>query len=132
MARGIFLQASALTAAVLGLFALAYHGAWREDADTLAFVTLVVAELFRAYAARSEWVPLFKLGIFTNRWMQWAFLSSLALLLLVVYVPPLRPVFNTVPLTPTMWAVLFPFTLVPLFIVEGRKLLVTLGKPRGS
>ena len=132
MARGIFLQASALTAAVLGLFALAYHGAWREDADTLAFVTLVVAELFRAYAARSEWVPLFKLGIFTNRWMQWAFLSSLALLLLVVYVPPLRPVFNTVPLTPTMWAVLFPFTLVPLFIVEGRKLFVTLGKPRGS
>ena len=132
MAWGLVYQAGALTAAVLGLYALAYHGAWREDADTLAFVTLVVAELFRAYAARSEWIPLFKLGPFTNRWMQWAFLSSLLILLLVVYVPPLRPVFNTLPLTLPMWAIILPLSLVPFLLVEGRKVFLSLRKGRGS
>lgn len=132
MAVGIAYQAAALTAAVLGLFALAYYGAWREDADTLAFVTLVVAELFRAYAARSEWIPLFKLGLFTNRWMQWAFLSSLAILVLVVYAPPLRPIFNTLPLTLPMWATLLPLSLVPFILVEGRKIFASLRRGRGS
>lgn len=132
MASGIFYQAAALTAAVLGLFALAYYGAWREDADTLAFVTLVVAELFRAYAARSEWVPLLRTGLFANRWMQWAFLSSVSLLILVVYVPPLRPVFNTLPLTLPMWALVLPLSLVPFLLVEGRKLLLNWQQGRGS
>lgn len=131
MARGIFYQATALTIAVLGLYAFAYYGAWREDADTLAFVTLAVAELFRAYAARSEWIPLFRLGLFTNRWMQWAFLSSLAIILLVVYLPPLRPVFNTLPLTLPMWATLLPLALLPALLVEGRKIFTGL-KGRGS
>ncbi len=123
MAWGLFYQAGALTVAVLGVFALAYHGAWREDADTLAFVTLVVAELFRAYAARSEWIPLFRLGLFTNRWMQWAFLSSLLVILAVVYVPFLQPVFNTLPLTLPMWATLLPLASMPLLLVEARKIL---------
>lgn len=126
MAGGILYQAAALTAAVLGLFAIAHHGPWREDADTLAFVTLVVAELFRAYAARSEWIPLYKLGLFSNRWMQWAFLSSLGVLLLVVYAPPLRPVFNTFPLTLPMWTALLPLALVPFLLVEGRKVFISL------
>jgi len=132
MAWGIFYQATALTAAVLGLYALAYYGAWHEDADTLAFVTLVVAELFRAYAARSEWIPLFKIGPFTNRWMQWAFLSSMIILLLVVYIPPLQPVFNTLPLTISMWATLLPLSLVPFVLVEGRKTLMYLRRAHGS
>jgi len=132
MARGIFYQATALTAAVLGLYALAYHGVWHKEAATLAFVTLVVAELFRAYAARSEWVPLFKLGPFTNRWMQWAFLSSMIILLLAVYIPPLQPVFNTLPLTVAMWAQLLPLSLVPFLLVEGRKTFMYLRRAHGS
>ncbi|MCS7239653.1 MAG: cation-translocating P-type ATPase [Candidatus Bipolaricaulota bacterium] len=132
MVGGVFFQAGALTAAVLGLFAFAYHGAWREDADTLAFVTLVVAELFRAYAARSEWVPLVKVGLFTNRWMQWAFVTSVALLLLVVYTPPLRAVFNTLPLTLPMWAAILPLSLVPFLVVEARKILLNLRRGHGS
>ncbi|MGQ9699582.1 MAG: cation-translocating P-type ATPase [Candidatus Bipolaricaulaceae bacterium] len=131
MAAGLAYQAAALTAAVLGLFALAHYGPWREDADTLAFVTLVMAELFRAYAARSEWIPLLRLGPFTNRWMQWAFVSSLLVLLAVVYLPFLRPVFNTLPLTLPMWAVLLPVSLVPFFLVEARKALGRWGRARG-
>lgn len=132
MAWGIFYQAGAITAAVLGLFAFAYHGVWREEAATLAFVTLVMSELFRAYAARSEWTPLLRLGLSTNPWMHWAFLSSLVFLLGVVYVPPLRLVFDTHSLTLAEWAIILPFSLVPFLLVEGRKVLLSLRRGRGS
>ncbi|MGQ9595756.1 MAG: cation transporting ATPase C-terminal domain-containing protein, partial [Anaerolineae bacterium] len=132
MARGLVYQAAALTAAVLGLLALARRGAWREDAETLAFVTLVVAELFRAYAARSEWIPLLRLGLSTNRWMHWAFLSSLGVVLAVVYVPFLQPVFHTLPLTLPMWALVLPLALVPFLLVEARKVLAHRPRRPGS
>ena len=45
------------------------------------------SELFRAYTSRSERYPIWKLGFFTNKWMQYAVGFSLVLLLLVVYIP---------------------------------------------
>jgi Ca2+-transporting ATPase len=58
----------------------------------------IFSELLRAFTARSERYPLLRIGLFGNRAMFFAVASSLALLLLVVYVPFLQPVFNTVPL----------------------------------
>ncbi|MBC7092622.1 cation-translocating P-type ATPase [Candidatus Bipolaricaulota bacterium] len=122
MAVGILFQSGALTAAVLGAYALTLHGKYAAEADTLAFTTLVLAELARAYTARSENVPIHKIGIFSNRWMQWAVLTSFLLLMLVVYVPFLQPIFNTVTLEPGMWAMVLPLIFVTALVVEVRKL----------
>ena len=124
MATGIFYQAGALTAAVLGVYALGIYtqGALHEDAMTIAFTTLILAELLRAYTARSENVPLFKIGFFSNRYMQWAVLTSLALLMVVLYVPGLQQAFDTKTLPWSMWIYIAPLMLVPSLVVEVRKI----------
>ncbi len=61
----------------------------------MAFVTLSLCELFRAYTVRSERASLFSIGVFSNRTMQYAVGLSIVLLLLVINVPFLQPIFNT-------------------------------------
>ena len=72
---------------------------WRgvdvQTAETMAFATLSLCELFRAYTVRSEKASIFRLGIFSNRWMQYAVGASIFLLFIVTVVPFLQPIFNT-------------------------------------
>ena len=78
-------------------------------AQTIAFVTLCSSELIRAFTARSEYHSVFSIGVFSNRWMVWAVALSFGLVLLVVYVPFLRPFFDTVPLMADDWMLMLPF-----------------------
>jgi Ca2+-transporting ATPase len=54
--------------------------------------------------------------------MVWATASSFLLLLLVMYVPFLQPVFDTVPLGLSDWLVMLPFMLVASIAAEITKL----------
>jgi Ca2+-transporting ATPase len=147
MRLGIFIQTVTQTGVVLTAFALGllWHlrggdlvpaGAnplsfllrynWRgldvQSAETMAFLTLSLCELFRAYTVRSERMSLFKLGVFSNRTMQYAVGLSLALLLAVVSVPFLRPVFNTHLPSVREWGVVLGLALVPAVAEEVTKL----------
>ena len=137
---GVGIQTVAITTAVLGAYLLGWKAygpdlALRKGfavgtaafdefvlltSETMAFVTLVLSELFRAYTARSERYPLLKLGLFTNKYMQYAVGFSTFLLLLVVYipVPAVRQIFNTTPITLSEWVVLIPLILLPSVIAE--------------
>jgi Ca2+-transporting ATPase len=53
--------------------------------------------------------------------MQYAALSSTALLLAVVYVPGLNTVFNAIPLSPAHWARLAPLLFLPAVVDELAK-----------
>ncbi len=123
MAVGIAFQAFALTAVVLGVYAWGIYGkgALHADAMTVAFAMLVLAELPVAYAMRSENVPLYRIGLFSNRSMQWAVLASFALLLAVLYVPGLQKAFDTVTLEGWMWEIIAPLILIPALVVEAGK-----------
>jgi Ca2+-transporting ATPase len=126
MAAGILFQAGALTAVVLGVYAWGVygHGVLHDDAMTLAFAMLVLAELPVAYAVRSENVSLFRIGLFSNRSMQWAVSLSLVLLMAVLYVPGLQKAFDTVTLEPWMWGLIAPLILLPAATLEVRKLII--------
>jgi Ca2+-transporting ATPase len=128
----IAIAASVLTAFVIGLTRFGYwasagalpRGAL-QHAQTMAFVTLSASELFRAYTARSERYPLFGIGVFGNKWMQWAVLMSLLVLLATVYIPGLNTtVFGNVPLGLRDWLVVFPLMLVPAIAAETNKAIV--------
>jgi Ca2+-transporting ATPase len=122
MVKGIIVQTIAITAATLTAFAVgrssSTHAAF---AETMAFVTLSCSEILRAFTARSEYFPLLRVGVFGNRWMNLAALSSLALILLAVYVPFLQPVFQTEPLGWEQWAVMLPLLFVPSLAAEVMK-----------
>ncbi len=144
MRLGIVVQTIMQTAAVLGAFfmGLYWHLAeaipeevnaflyvlqhdWRgidvQTAETMAFVTLSMCELFRAYTVRSEKASLFKIGVFSNRFMQLAVGASVFLLLLVINVPFLQPIFNTHFLDPIEWIVVIGLSLLPAISEEITK-----------
>jgi P-type Ca2+ transporter type 2C len=93
-----------------------------QTAETMAFVTLSLCELFRAYTVRSERVSIFRLGMFSNRYMQYAVGLSLALLLMVINVPFFQPIFNTHYLTGNEWLVVLGLGLIPALSEEMTKL----------
>jgi Ca2+-transporting ATPase len=124
MQIGILVQTIAITAVTLGAFALGrfVDPDNIEFAETMAFVTLSISELFRAYTARSEFYPLLKIGLFKNKLMNWAVLASLALIFVVIYVPFLQPIFNTAPLGLEQWLEILPLVLIPSVAAEVTKI----------
>ncbi|MCJ7693958.1 MAG: cation-translocating P-type ATPase [Anaerolineaceae bacterium] len=140
MQLGILVQTIAITAATLGAFFvglladLNYAGlgktladviAFKDwgsiaitNAESMAFVTLSMSELLRAFTARSEYFPLLKIGVFKNKLMNWAVLASFVLILLVIYVPFLQGIFNTHSLTWLQWAEMAPLILLPSVAAE--------------
>jgi Ca2+-transporting ATPase len=92
-----------------------------QTADTMAFLTLAMAELFRAYTVRSERASLFQIGVFSNKWMQYAVGASMALLILVCVVPPLQPIFNTHNPTAAEWLVVLSLAVIPAIAEEITK-----------
>ena len=120
MLLGMLSQTLALLVVVLGIYMIALN-LYPQQAQTMGFLTLSFAELPLAYTSRSERYSLLKIGVFSNRAMQWAVLSSVAGLLLVTYVPFLNVVFDTVPLGLEHWLLLLPAVLVSALVAELTK-----------
>nr|HPK27301.1 cation transporting ATPase C-terminal domain-containing protein [Anaerolineaceae bacterium] len=131
MLTGIILQTIAISAATLSAFAIGRNISL-DLGETMAFVTLSVSELLRAYTARSENVTVFKIGVFSNPMMNWAVLASLALIIAVVYVPFLQPIFNTTAIDPIHWLMILPLILLPSIVAELSKVLITRRKPKAE
>jgi Ca2+-transporting ATPase len=123
MILGTLVQTLAIAGSVLAAFLIGLNRFDElQHAQTMAFVTLSASELFRAYTARSERYPLFGIGVFGNKWMQWAVLLSLLVLLATVYVPGLNTtIFGNVPLDLSDWLVVSPLMLVPAIAAELHK-----------
>jgi Ca2+-transporting ATPase len=87
----------------------------------MAFVTLSLCELFRAYTVRSEKLSIFRLGVFSNKYMQYAVGLSIFLLVMVVSVHFLQPIFNTHFPDLREWSVILSLALVPAVAEEITK-----------
>ena len=122
MLTGIGVQTIAITAVTLGAYWIGLKN-FPEVAPTMAFVTLSFSELLRAFTARSERVPILKIGFFNNKVMNWAILSSLVLLLAVVYIPFLQGIFDTMALGWTQWEIILPLLVIPSIAAELTKVI---------
>jgi len=110
-----------LSAYLLGLRLFPSSEFHNITAATMAFMTLGLCELARAYTARSEHYSVFHGGIFSNKNMNWAVLASTLLMLVVVYLPPLQGIFETVPLGLQHWEIILPLALLPAVAAEITK-----------
>ncbi len=108
------------------LIAYNWQGVDVQTAETMAFVTLSLCELFRAYTVRSERTSVFRLGIFSNKYMQYAVGASLVLLIAVVAIPFLQPVFNTHMLAAREWGIVIALALIPAVSEEITKFFLRL------
>ena len=71
-------------------------------AQTMAFTTLMMFQLFNVFNARSDETSAFK-GLFTNRWLWAGVTVSIALHLAVIYTPFLQQAFSTTSLSSGDW-----------------------------
>ncbi|MGB3963559.1 MAG: cation-translocating P-type ATPase, partial [Tepidanaerobacteraceae bacterium] len=119
----IAIQSIFMTMAVLGVFTFALNTSSNlQVAQTYAFATLIFSELLRAYTSRSETLSVFKIGVFSNKYMVGGTFISFLLLLLVIYVPALREIFDTVKLSIYDWDIIVLFGMIPFIAAEVSKI----------
>jgi len=115
VSRGFLIGVATLVA-----FIIAYnqHPDNLPYAQTVAFATLVLAQLIHVYDCRSE-ISIFSRNPFGNPYLTWAVLSSLLLMLVVIYYPPLQPIFHTVSIDLRDWLLIFGMASIPTFLLAG-------------
>lgn len=121
---------------IAGITLLAFWLGWRHTGDvaagrTMAFATLAFSQLFHAVNNRSEHVPLYKLGLFSNKAMNWAILGSALLQILVMTIPALQGVFGTIALAGSDWLLVLALSASILLFGEVRKAVESMGGTNG-
>lgn len=87
-------------------------------AQSIAFVTLVMAQLIHVFDCRSEKSVLAR-NPFGNKYLTWAVISSVFLMLIVIYYPPLQPIFHTMPIAAMDWLLILGMAATPTFLLAG-------------
>lgn len=119
--QGVMVGVLTLTAYMLGEHVLSPAGTADGVANTMAFATLTMCQLFHAFDVRSERHSLLYIGIFSNSAMNKAFLVGMAMQLAVLCLPPLQLVFNTVPLDTVEWGCVLGLAVAPVVVCETEK-----------
>ena len=109
----------------LGAFSYSLYGLHQEldQARTVAFTVMVVAQLVHVFNCRSERLSLFQLGVGTNRALVWAFVLSVVVQVAVLTVPAVATIFKVAPLPIEDWALMGGMGLLPFLIMEAIKVL---------
>ena len=91
------------------------------EARTMAFTTLVLAQLFNCFNARSDRTSALH-HLFTNGWLWGAIALSLVLQIAVVELSFLNEPFGTAPLSVAEWVICFGLASAVLWADEAKKL----------
>lgn len=106
----------------LGFFVYTLNTHSLPKAMTMFFATIITLRLVNALNCRSSEVPIFKLGLFTNRWLILALLSSFGLMLLAIYLPFMQKAFKTYPLSLKDWLMIGGAAFSVFTVEELRKM----------
>jgi len=106
------------------LIFLWYYQANLAHARTMTLITMAMYQWFNAWNCRSETRSLFELGLCSNRWLILVMVFVLFLQSAIVYVPFMRHIFKTVPLSAHDWLVIICLTAPIIALEEGRKMIV--------
>lgn len=122
LTKNIFVL-TALTSALmcvgtLVLFSWALKSGDLAYARTVAFTTMAVFQLWNVFNMRSMRESLFTLGLWSNMFVFWGVVASLALQVAVIYIPALSSVFRTVPLGIMEWFIIVAVSSSVFFAVE--------------
>ncbi len=93
-----------------------------EYSRTMAFLTIIACQLFYSLSFRHEYKSIFRVGIFSNRYLVFAIILGFALQLMVLFVPILRESFKLQVIGVYDWLKVIGLGLVPLFVNELIKL----------
>ena len=86
------------------------------EAQSMVFLGLIIIQFFKAYNYRSDHKSILHYGLFTNKWLNFAIVWELFLLISILYVPFLQTVFNTYNLSLIEFSsvILCALTIIPI------------------
>lgn len=84
---------------------------------TMAFSTLCLARLFHGFNCRGK-QSIFKLGLFSNKYSIYAFVTGLVLFNSVLFIPPLQKLFEIAPLDKTLVAYIYILAFMPTLFIQ--------------
>lgn len=116
--RAITVHAAMLAAVTLVAFVWALRTGNPDNASTVTFMTLALAQLFHLGTARSHDPVLAPARIVANRWALASVALVITLQMLAVTVPVLHTVLHTVPLTAGEWLVIVALAALPASIAQ--------------
>lgn len=88
---------------------------------TMVMVGIIAGQLGTLLAARTNLEPAYKLSPLRNKWILIGIVSSLAIMITIVYVPFFNILFGTTPLSLSDWIYLYSFAPVIFILEEIRK-----------
>ncbi|AVK64429.1 ATPase [Lactobacillus sp. CBA3606] len=88
------------------------------DALTMAFATLGLIQLFHAFNSKSIHESLFTVGLFRNKFFNWAILIAFALLAMTIMVPGLNGLFHVSHLDGYQWGIVAAASISMVIVVE--------------
>jgi len=91
------------------------------EARTQLLTTMILMELANAISARSLKYPVWKVGVFKNKFLWYAVFSSFVLQLVVLYVPGLNSAFGVSAPLPFDWALAILFATITFGSLETAK-----------
>ena len=134
MWRGIFFVGAIMAGGTLAVFDASLPGGLIEGAgdlryaQTMAFTTLILFQIFNVFNARSDTRSAFH-GLFRNHWLWIGLGVSVVLQLAVIYVPFLQKSFSTVSLTSADWLLCAIVASSVLWLRELSKLIMFIRLP---
>ena len=111
-------------------YALGHFDRHIESARTVAFATMITAELTKVFSIRSPKYTVFHIGFFSNPTLVKAVAFAFILMFIVIYVPFVQPLFQTITLGLEHWAVILPCALLPFVLNEARKAIFKPGRDK--
>lgn len=99
-------------------------------ATTMAFATIVAAQVGAVFGCRTDRTSVFKIGLFSNRLVLAGIVVELSILGLLMYVPFLQRAFNTAPLGLVEWAFVLAWMPIIFLADELRKVILRLREHR--
>jgi Ca2+-transporting ATPase len=123
--QGLILSLGTLTA-----FFVAYYVLYPDSIDkvqTVAFTTLVLAQLMHAFNSRSERLSLMEMSFFDNKALLLALGGSLALQLVVIFVPVFMRLFGTAYLDAGGWGLILACSILPVLLIDRVKVILRRG-----
>ena len=116
----IFVEGMMIGILTLFAFAIGNNKYGIEVGRTMAFFTLSALELIHSINVRSD-ESIFKIGIFSNIYLVGAFIIGIMLQFLVIAIPGLASIFESVPLNLTQWLYVAIISILPFIIIETQK-----------
>ncbi len=131
----ILVQGALMTIAGLIIFVGAGHlfpvdGA--THVTTMLFTAMVLVQKIHAFNYLSETHSVFSAESFRNKWLNIAFVATVAMQLVVIYWPPAQDLFGTTGLGVHDWIAIVVAVLVPVGMIDAAKLAFTRSRQRAA